>query len=158
MLRIGGTASPGHITVFRGLKTHFQQQGIELDWVLYSNYDALVEAFEFDVGKGSLRWMNDERGAVAEAHQPHARGDVADRTHRGVAVEVPKDLLRLVEDVLLNRRPDATERLVTYAETVKQQGKAVAKDDAWRRLILICGYLLIVINIPLCLSIQRLGS
>src|ERR671936_781773 len=45
MLRIGGVASPGHITVFRGLKTHFQQQGIELDWVLYSNYDALVEAF-----------------------------------------------------------------------------------------------------------------
>ncbi|MBI3328373.1 MAG: phosphate/phosphite/phosphonate ABC transporter substrate-binding protein [Nitrospinae bacterium] len=45
MLRIGGTASPGHITVFRGLKTHFQQQGIALDWVLYSNYDALVEAF-----------------------------------------------------------------------------------------------------------------
>jgi phosphonate transport system substrate-binding protein len=45
MLRIGGVASPGHITVFRGLKRHFQQQGIELDWVLYSSYDALVEAF-----------------------------------------------------------------------------------------------------------------
>src|SRR5215475_5721839 len=45
MLRIGGTASPEHITVFRGLKTHFQQQGIELDWVLYADYDALVEAF-----------------------------------------------------------------------------------------------------------------
>jgi phosphonate transport system substrate-binding protein len=45
MLRIGGTASPGHITVFRGLQAHFQRQGIELDWVLYSNYDALVEAF-----------------------------------------------------------------------------------------------------------------
>ena len=46
--------------------------------------------------------------------------------------EIPKDLLELVEDVLLNRRPDATERLVTFAETVKQQGKAVVKDDAWR--------------------------
>ncbi len=45
MLRIGGTASPGHITVFRGLKTHFQQQGIALDWVLYADYDALVNAF-----------------------------------------------------------------------------------------------------------------
>src|SRR5438552_2102563 len=45
MLRLGGTASPGHITVFRGLKTHFQQQGIALDWVLYADYDALVEAF-----------------------------------------------------------------------------------------------------------------
>jgi 5-methyltetrahydrofolate--homocysteine methyltransferase len=47
--------------------------------------------------------------------------------------EIPKDLLELVEDVLLNRRPDATERLVTFAETVKQSGKVVVKDDAWRR-------------------------
>ncbi|KAF4516239.1 hypothetical protein B566_EDAN000479 [Ephemera danica] len=47
--------------------------------------------------------------------------------------EVPKDLLDLVEDVLLNRRPDATERLVNFAETVKQKGKAVVKDDEWRK-------------------------
>lgn len=47
--------------------------------------------------------------------------------------EIPKDLLELVEDVLLNRRPDATERLVTFAETVKQKGKAVVKDDEWRK-------------------------
>ncbi|MDF0673130.1 MAG: methionine synthase [Nitrospira sp.] len=47
--------------------------------------------------------------------------------------EVPKDLLELVEDVLLNRRPDATERLVTFAETVKAKGKAVVKDDEWRK-------------------------
>ena len=45
--------------------------------------------------------------------------------------EIPKDLLELVEDVLLNRRPDATERLVTFAETVKQQGKVAVKDDEW---------------------------
>ncbi len=47
--------------------------------------------------------------------------------------EVPNDLLELVEDVLLNRRPDATERLVAFAETVKQKGKAAVKDDEWRR-------------------------
>jgi len=46
--------------------------------------------------------------------------------------EVPKDLLELVEDVLFNRRPDATERLVNFAETVKSKGKAVSKDDEWR--------------------------
>lgn len=46
--------------------------------------------------------------------------------------EIPKDLLELVEDVLLNRRPDATERLVNFAETVKAKGKAVSKDDEWR--------------------------
>ena len=47
--------------------------------------------------------------------------------------EIPKDLLELVEDVLLNRRPDATERLVAFAETVKQKGKAAVQDDAWRQ-------------------------
>ncbi|HSU54527.1 MAG TPA: methionine synthase, partial [Candidatus Dormibacteraeota bacterium] len=47
--------------------------------------------------------------------------------------EIPKDLLELVEDVLLNRRPDSTERLVKFAETVKQQGKAEVVQDEWRQ-------------------------
>ena len=47
--------------------------------------------------------------------------------------EIPKDLLELVEDVLLDRRPDATERLVSFAETVKQKEKGSAKDETWRR-------------------------
>jgi 5-methyltetrahydrofolate--homocysteine methyltransferase len=46
--------------------------------------------------------------------------------------EVPKELLELVEDVLLNRRDDATERLVDYSETIKQKGKAAVKVDEWR--------------------------
>jgi 5-methyltetrahydrofolate--homocysteine methyltransferase len=46
--------------------------------------------------------------------------------------EISKDLLELVEDVLLNRRPDATERLVTFAETVKQKEKTVEEQVAWR--------------------------
>ena len=50
----------------------------------------------------------------------------------GVYEEIPRDLLELVEDVLLNRRPDATERLVTFADTVTQGGKTAVKDDAWR--------------------------
>jgi 5-methyltetrahydrofolate--homocysteine methyltransferase len=45
---------------------------------------------------------------------------------------IPKDLLERVEDVLLNRRPDATERLVEYAETIKAKGKVQVRDDAWR--------------------------
>ena len=47
--------------------------------------------------------------------------------------EVPKELLELVEDVLLNRRADATERLIKFAESVKQKGKAEIVEDAWRR-------------------------
>ena len=46
--------------------------------------------------------------------------------------EIPKDLLELVEDVLLNRRTDATERLVEFAEKVKQKGKEGVKKDEWR--------------------------
>ena len=47
--------------------------------------------------------------------------------------EIPKDLLELVEDVLLNRRPDATERLVAFAESVKAKDKGPEKEDAWRQ-------------------------
>ena len=47
--------------------------------------------------------------------------------------EIPKDLKERVEDVLLNRRPDATERMLEFAETVKAGGKVVVKDEAWRR-------------------------
>ena len=47
---------------------------------------------------------------------------------------IPADLLVKVEDVLLNRRPDATEILVEYAETIKSKGKELVRDDAWRNL------------------------
>ncbi len=47
--------------------------------------------------------------------------------------EIPKDLLERVEDVLFNRREDATDRLIEYAETVKQKGpRASGEDVAWR--------------------------
>jgi len=47
--------------------------------------------------------------------------------------EVDKVLLERVEDVLLNRRDDATERLLEYAETVKGSAKKREVDDAWRK-------------------------
>ena len=46
--------------------------------------------------------------------------------------EIPKDLLEIVEDVLLNRREDATERLLDFADTVKSSGQVKVKDEAWR--------------------------
>ncbi|MGL4554283.1 MAG: vitamin B12 dependent-methionine synthase activation domain-containing protein, partial [Gemmataceae bacterium] len=48
--------------------------------------------------------------------------------------EIPKELLALVEDVVLNRRPDATERLIDYSRTIGRKDKAEAKEDAWRAL------------------------
>ena len=49
--------------------------------------------------------------------------------------EIPKDLLELVEDVILNRRPDATERLLKFAETLsKDEGRGTAaKNEGWRK-------------------------
>jgi 5-methyltetrahydrofolate--homocysteine methyltransferase len=46
--------------------------------------------------------------------------------------EIEPALRELCEDVILNRSADATERLVTFAETVKAKGKEEKKDDAWR--------------------------
>jgi 5-methyltetrahydrofolate--homocysteine methyltransferase len=47
--------------------------------------------------------------------------------------EIPKDLLEHVEDVILNRREDATERLLTFAETVVSSSKEHKVDLAWRQ-------------------------
>jgi 5-methyltetrahydrofolate--homocysteine methyltransferase len=50
--------------------------------------------------------------------------------------DIPKDFLELIEDVLLNRREDSTERLVAFAETVKGKGKEKDESEilAWRTL------------------------
>lgn len=45
MVRLGGSATQSHFDVFQGLETIFRRQGIELEWVLYSNFDEMVEAF-----------------------------------------------------------------------------------------------------------------
>jgi 5-methyltetrahydrofolate--homocysteine methyltransferase len=47
--------------------------------------------------------------------------------------EIDKELLVRVEDVLLNRRDDATERLLEFAETVKGTAKKKELDDEWRK-------------------------
>jgi 5-methyltetrahydrofolate--homocysteine methyltransferase len=46
--------------------------------------------------------------------------------------EIPKDLLERVEDVILNRRKDATERLIEFAESIKQKDVTEIKKDEWR--------------------------
>ena len=47
--------------------------------------------------------------------------------------DIKPELLALVEDVLLNRRPDATERLITYADSIKGSNKKDEKAaDEWR--------------------------
>jgi 5-methyltetrahydrofolate--homocysteine methyltransferase len=50
----------------------------------------------------------------------------------GVYEEIPPLLLERVEDILFDRRPDATERMVEFAETVRGAGKKREIDLAWR--------------------------
>ncbi|MGE0463363.1 MAG: methionine synthase [Vicinamibacterales bacterium] len=47
--------------------------------------------------------------------------------------DIPPDLLEHVEDIIFNRRPDATERMVAFAETVKGAGSKREADLAWRQ-------------------------
>ncbi|HEX5401456.1 MAG TPA: methionine synthase [Pseudonocardiaceae bacterium] len=49
-----------------------------------------------------------------------------------VYADIPADLLELVEDVLFDRRPDATDRLVSFAETVSGSGTKRVVDLSWR--------------------------
>ncbi len=48
--------------------------------------------------------------------------------------EIPEGLRERVEDVILNRRPDATERLLEIAGQFKGEAKAKVVDDSWRQL------------------------
>ena len=51
----------------------------------------------------------------------------------GVYEEIPPELRERVEDVVMNRRPDAGERLVEFATTVKGAGRERVEDLEWRK-------------------------
>ncbi len=85
----------------------------------------------------SFRGNNPVREAMHAAFLYHAIRagmdmGIVNAGQLGLYEEIPKDLLERVEDVLLNRRPDATERLVEFAESVKAGVKVKKEDDAWR--------------------------
>ncbi len=50
-----------------------------------------------------------------------------------VYAEIPKDLLMLVEDVIFNRHPQATQKLLDFAQTFKKKDQTAVDDDAWRK-------------------------
>lgn len=65
MIRLGGVASKTYLVAFPAIKKHFQKQGIDLDWVLYASWDALVDAFvrrEVDLAwNGPLAYLKIKR-------------------------------------------------------------------------------------------------
>src|SRR5207249_8288132 len=85
----------------------------------------------------SFRGNNAVREAMHSAFLYHAIRagldmGIVNAGQLAVYEEITKDLLELVEDVLLNRRPDATERLVAFAESVRKKSKTESKEDTWR--------------------------
>jgi 5-methyltetrahydrofolate--homocysteine methyltransferase len=86
----------------------------------------------------SFRGNNTIREAIHSAFLYHAIRagmdmGIVNAGQLAVYEELPRDLLELVEDVLLNRRADATERLLAFSESVKQQGRTQVQEDAWRQ-------------------------
>ncbi len=85
----------------------------------------------------SFRGNNRVREAMHSAFLFHAIGagldmGIVNAGQLAVYEEIEPELRERVEDVLLNRRDDATERLIQLAETLSGPGKAREKDDAWR--------------------------
>jgi 5-methyltetrahydrofolate--homocysteine methyltransferase len=85
----------------------------------------------------SFRGNNKVREAMHAAFLYHAISNgmdmgIVNPTMLEVYSDIESELLTHVEDVLLNRRPDATERLLELAETVKGDGKKKEVDLSWR--------------------------
>ena len=85
----------------------------------------------------SFRGNNVVREAMHSAFLFHAVAagldmGIVNAGQLAVYQDIPPDLLELVEDVLFDRRADATDRLVTFAETVNGSGTRRVVDLAWR--------------------------
>ncbi|WP_293302908.1 methionine synthase [Pedobacter sp. UBA4863] len=131
---------PNILTVATGLEEHnnYAVDFIEATrWIKQNLPHAKVSGGVSNISF-SFRGNNVVREAMHSAflyHAIHAGLDmgIVNAGMLEVYQEIQPELLERVEDVLLNRRDDATERLVEFAETVKNKGKAVVKDEAWRQ-------------------------
>jgi 5-methyltetrahydrofolate--homocysteine methyltransferase len=131
---------PNVLTVATGIEEH-NNYAVDFiratDWVKKNLPRARVSGGISNVSF-SFRGNNAVREAMHSAFLYHAVKagldmGIVNAGMLAVYKEIPKDLLELVEDVLLNRRPDATERLVKFADTVKQQDKTETVEDEWRQ-------------------------
>jgi 5-methyltetrahydrofolate--homocysteine methyltransferase len=131
---------PNILTVATGLEEHnnYAVDFIEATrWIKQNLPHAKVSGGVSNISF-SFRGNNVVREAMHSAFLYHAIGAGMDMgiVNAGmleVYQEIDKQLLELVEDVLLNRREDATERLVEYADTVKSKGKEIVRDEEWRK-------------------------
>ncbi|PTY02363.1 methionine synthase [Verrucomicrobia bacterium LW23] len=131
---------PNILTVATGLEEHnnYAVNFIEcVRWIKqnlpYARVSGGVSNISF-----SFRGNNPVREAMHAAFLYHAIRagldmGIVNAGQLAVYEEIDPELKVRVEDVLLNRRADATERLVTFAETYKKDTKAIVKDEEWRK-------------------------
>ncbi|MEX2536872.1 MAG: methionine synthase [Trueperaceae bacterium] len=147
-LLIDGLAFPAHdiifdpniLTVGTGMVEHSRYAVDYLDatrWIKENLPGALVSGGVSNVSfsfRGNQR-VRESMNAAFLYHAVKAGMDmgIVNPALLEVYEEIPAELLELVEDVLLDRRPDATERLITYAETTASDVRRREKDDAWRQ-------------------------
>src|ERR1700730_12424290 len=130
---------PNILTVATGLDEHrnYAVDFIEATrWIKKNLPNARVSGGVSNISF-SFRGNNTVREAMHAAFLFHAIRagldmGIVNAGQLAVYEEIEPDLRERVEDVLLNRRDDATERLVDFAESVKAKGKAPVKDEAWR--------------------------
>jgi 5-methyltetrahydrofolate--homocysteine methyltransferase len=129
------------LTVATGMEEHnaYGVNFIEAVRQLHEKYPLVSTSGGVSNVSFSFRGNNVVREAMHAAFLYHAiraglTMGIVNAGQLGIYEEIPKDLLELVEDVLLNRRPDATERLISFAETVKGKGKEQTAKEAeeWR--------------------------
>ncbi|MGB8465094.1 MAG: methionine synthase [Terrimicrobiaceae bacterium] len=139
---------PNILTVATGIEEHndYARAFIEATrWIKTNLPHARVSGGISNISF-SFRGNNPIREAMHSAFLYHAIKagldmGIVNAGQLGVYEDIPKDLLDLIEDVLFNRSPDATERLVDYAERIKQSKtagppggqKSATEDAAWRR-------------------------
>jgi 5-methyltetrahydrofolate--homocysteine methyltransferase len=135
---------PNILTVGTGIEEH---NNYALDfiratrWIKENLPHAKVSGGVSNVSFG-FRGNNPVREAMHSAFLYHAIGagmdmGIVNAGMLAVYEEIEPELKGLVEDVLLNRRPDATERLVTFGEKIKSSGSSSAAPEAieaaWRK-------------------------
>src|SRR2546423_932413 len=130
---------PNILTVATGLEEHrnYAVDFIEATRRIKENLPGVRVSGGVSNISFSFRGNNTVREAMHAAflfHAIRAGLDMAIVNAGQLAVyeEIEPDLRERVEDVLLNRRGDATERLVDFAENIKAKGKTKVKDELWR--------------------------
>jgi len=130
---------PNILAIATGMEEHddYGRSFIEATRLLKERYPQMKISGGVSNLSFSFRGNNPVREAMHAAFLYHAIGagmdmGIVNAGQLEVYDDIEPELKERVEDVILNRRPDATERLVTFAETVKGSAKERTVDLAWR--------------------------